>query len=120
MFLRILDYLRAPLRRLLYLRNEEKMILYIEIAFGIVSYFAVIFGGFALLVNESEPLPKLLGVALLFASLVFTIWGIDTISKNSPPCLEYETRLIYNAATKTMLPAQFCVKEGVWKSDSPK
>lgn len=116
--MRILDYLGSALRRLLHHRNEEKMILYIQIAIGIITYCAVIFTGLDLLCGFSDywaPLLRLLGGAMLFVALVFTIWGIDTLSKNSPPCLEYETRLMFNAATKTMLPAQFCVREGVWK-----
>lgn len=30
------------------------------------------------------------------------------------PCHQYETRLMYNAATKTMMPSRACVLRGEW------
>ena len=30
------------------------------------------------------------------------------------PCHQYETRLMYNAATKTMMPSRVCVLRGEW------
>lgn len=35
-------------------------------------------------------------------------------SAEQKPCAQYETRMMYNAATKTMMPAQFCVMQGEW------
>ena len=31
------------------------------------------------------------------------------------PCVEYESRLAYNAATKTMMPMRVCVLRGEWE-----
>lgn len=30
------------------------------------------------------------------------------------PCHQYETRLMYNAATKTMMPSRVCILRGEW------
>ena len=30
------------------------------------------------------------------------------------PCHQYETRMMYNAATKTMMPSRVCVLRGEW------
>lgn len=30
------------------------------------------------------------------------------------PCHQYETRLMYNVATKTMMPSRVCVQRGEW------
>ena len=37
---------------------------------------------------------------------------IETENKN--PCLEYETTMMFNAATKTMMPIRSCKKRGEW------
>jgi NADH:ubiquinone oxidoreductase subunit 4 (subunit M) len=31
------------------------------------------------------------------------------------PCVNYESRLTYNAATKTMMPMRVCVERGEWE-----
>lgn len=31
------------------------------------------------------------------------------------PCIEWQTQMMYNAATKTMMPAKFCVQRGEWE-----
>lgn len=33
------------------------------------------------------------------------------------PCFRYETKLMYNASTKTMMPAKICVERGEWTND---
>jgi hypothetical protein len=30
------------------------------------------------------------------------------------PCVEYELRMTYNAATKTMMPLRVCIERGEW------
>ena len=30
------------------------------------------------------------------------------------PCVEYESRMTYNAATKTMMPLRVCIERGEW------
>lgn len=55
-----------------------------------------------------------IGIVMLAAIIAFSAWFLDEVTKNSPPCAQYETQMMYNAATKTMMPAQFCAKEGTW------
>lgn len=56
------------------------------------------------------------GVALV--ALVIIVLGaiINASLKVSEkgPCHQYETRLMYNAATKTMMPSRACVLRGEW------
>ena len=55
---------------------------------------------------------------LVCAALV--IAGLGTMlesvhEKNQKgPCVQYETQMHYNAATKTMMPARVCVLRGEW------
>ena len=53
----------------------------------------------------------------LAPALVILILGFGFVisqSSSEGPCLSYETRLIYNAETKTMMPARFCTNRGEW------
>lgn len=52
--------------------------------------------------------------AILF--FVLTIFGIVYAlgQKEQRPCLQYETRMMYNAATKTMMPMRYCAQYGEW------
>ena len=36
------------------------------------------------------------------------------------PCAQYETRMQYNPATKTMMPMRVCVLRGEWIGEEPK
>lgn len=54
-------------------------------------------------------------------SIVFLLFGmlfnyaIKIEAKG--PCHKYETQLMYNAATKTMMPSRVCVLRGEWGDD---
>ena len=39
-------------------------------------------------------------------------WAVDQEARN--PCVEYEARMTYNAATKTMMPMRVCIERGEW------
>ena len=62
---------------------------------------------------------KLAAIGVCF--IVFIIFGlmfnfaIKTEVKG--PCYEYKTQLMYNAATKTMMPSRVCVLRGEWIDD---
>lgn len=47
---------------------------------------------------------------------LFTAWLIPLMyeAENKNPCLEYETTMMYNVATKTMMPIRSCKKRGEW------
>lgn len=59
---------------------------------------------------------KLLGTILLAISFVYWSWGVSVMMQNEKdhPCVQYETRMQYNAATKMMQPMQVCVLRGEW------
>jgi hypothetical protein len=44
-------------------------------------------------------------------------WVIDAMIQHERenPCVAYESRLTYNAATKTMMPMRVCVERGEWE-----
>ncbi len=44
-------------------------------------------------------------------------WGINLSIQyeRDHPCVAYESRLTYNAATKTMMPMRVCVERGQWE-----
>ena len=39
-------------------------------------------------------------------------WAVDQEARH--PCVEYESRMTYNAATKTMMPMRVCIERGEW------
>ena len=58
-------------------------------------------------------------VAVCFALfLIFgLVFNVATKSEAKGPCHQYETKLMYNAATKTMMPSRVCVLRGEWVGD---
>lgn len=53
--------------------------------------------------------------------IIFIIIGlvVNSVTKTEAkgPCHKYETRMIYNAATKTTMPSRVCVLRGEWIDD---
>ena len=47
-------------------------------------------------------------------------WGINlsTQYERDHPCVAYESRFIYNVATKTMMPMRVCVARGQWEVEN--
>ena len=62
---------------------------------------------------------RLATVGLCF--ILFIIFGLvlnSTIkSEAKGPCHKYETKMMYNVATKTMMPSRVCVLRGEWVDD---
>lgn len=53
--------------------------------------------------------------AIGLAIVVLGVMINASIKENeNGPCHQYETRLMYNAATKTMMPSRVCVMRGEW------
>ena len=52
------------------------------------------------------------GVAVVMLALVIN--GLAEYEREHP-CVAYESRLTYNAATKTMMPMRVCVERGKWE-----
>ncbi len=53
------------------------------------------------------------GVAVVMLALVIN--GLAEYERDNP-CVTYESRLTYNAATKTMMPMRVCVERGEWEN----
>lgn len=53
---------------------------------------------------------------LIFLILALAI-NYDMKTEVEGPCHEYKTELMYNPATKTMMPSHVCVLRGEWVSD---
>jgi hypothetical protein len=47
-------------------------------------------------------------------------WLVQTMVDGSAsgPCLNWETQMHYNAATKTMMPARVCTSRGEWVDEN--
>lgn len=90
------------------------MLGYIFMALGIMVYVGIIFVICTLLFDADSWGEFTAGALLTAGLLTFTLWFVDSVDKNSPPCAQYETQIMYNAATKTMTPARFCAVEGEW------
>lgn len=54
--------------------------------------------------------------AFCVLSLAYVLTLLVEYESNNP-CAQYETRLQYNPATKTMLPMRVCVLRGEWVTD---
>ncbi len=52
------------------------------------------------------------GVAVVMLALVIN--GLAEYEREHP-CVAYESRLTYNAGTKTMMPMRVCVERGEWE-----
>ena len=54
----------------------------------------------------------------LAAVVLGVVINASTKEGEKGPCHQYETRLMYNAATKTMMPSRACVLRGEWVDNS--
>ena len=55
------------------------------------------------------------------ALIVVVLGGVINISlkeNEKGPCHQYETQMMYNPATKTMMPSRVCVLRGEWIKES--
>jgi hypothetical protein len=50
-------------------------------------------------------------------AVVMLAFALNAAAKHEQenPCVTYESRLTYNAATKTMMPMRVCVERGEWE-----
>lgn len=60
-----------------------------------------------------------LKIIFIVATFLFSAWLLSLVidAENKNPCLEYETTMMYNAATKTMMPVRSCKKRGEWAEE---
>lgn len=76
----------------------------------------------------SIPIASLVAIAEdvmnpIIGLIIFFVWSVCLISvliyaakqeNEKGPCLEYQTKMAWNAATKTTMPARVCVERGEW------
>jgi|LSQX01.1.fsa_nt_gb hypothetical protein len=60
------------------------------------------------------------GVLCIVMTVAFLGWVIGATAKVEAkgPCHKYETQMMYNAATKTMMPSRVCVLRGEWVEET--
>lgn len=56
----------------------------------------------------------MVGVVFWCAMAVFFLLYAGIEASEEGPCVEWQTQMMYNAATKMMQPAKFCVQRGEW------
>jgi hypothetical protein len=56
-----------------------------------------------------------IGSLLYWSVMAGLLFGYAVDLENKHPCAQYETRLIYNAAVKSMMPARVCVLRAEWE-----
>ena len=91
------------------------MITYLIIASGIVGWVCI----FAWLITRAlydKPFGKTKLMIFITITLAYLMYSTSKFEIQKP-CVEYETRMMYNAATKTMMPARVCIERGEWIND---
>lgn len=59
-----------------------------------------------------------IGLCFILSIIVFGLVHNSIIeSEAKGPCHKYETKMMYNAAIKTMMPSRVCVLRGEWVDD---
>lgn len=61
---------------------------------------------------------KVLREGILPGCSAVSITAVDKKENEKGPCHQYETQMMYNAATKTMMPSRVCVLRGEWVEES--
>ena len=63
--------------------------------------------------NGATDLPAWALAALAVLTLAWVL-SLAAGQETRNPCVEYELRMTYNAATKTMMPLRVCIERGEW------
>ena len=79
----------------------------------VVGYFVV----FCFLLTRSlyDNKAAMAGFVFWCAMAVFFLICAGMEESKRGPCIEWQTQMMYNAATKMMQPAKFCVQRGEWE-----
>jgi hypothetical protein len=89
----------------------------IEIAFWILMVIVwFVAGGKSIDRFTSEGATDLMAWVLGAIWVLGLAWGISLAAEQETnnPCVEYEARMTYNAATKTTMPLRVCIERGEW------
>ena len=78
-------------------------------------WFAIVLASFTRFFDagHSDPVAWILAVVALWGLAAFIHAGMQYEQRH--PCVAYESRMTYNAATKTMMPLRVCVERGEWE-----
>ena len=90
--------------------------IYLMIAAAIAGWTVI--AAWLVTMTTDNATPANLGILCVF--FVLSLAGLMSLTaenKSVGPCMQYETRMMYNAATKTMMPAKFCVLRGEWAEE---
>ena len=79
----------------------------------VVGYFVVFF--FLLTQSLYDNKIAMIGFVFWCAMGVFSLLYAGMEESKRGTCLERQTQIMYNAATKMMQPAKFCVQRGEWE-----
>jgi hypothetical protein len=79
----------------------------------IVAWFAGVMATFIMALERNPWVWGLACAALIIAGLG-AFFEVTQDANQKGPCVQYETQMHYNAATKTMMPARVCVLRGEW------
>ena len=79
----------------------------------VVGYFVVFF--FLLMQSLYDNKIAMVGFVFWCGLGVFFLLYAGMEESKQGPCVEWQTQIMYNAATKTMMPAKFCVQRGEWE-----
>ena len=60
----------------------------------------------------------MVGAIILSIVILGVVLNISLKENEKGPCHQYETQMMYNAATKTMMPSRVCVLRGEWVKES--
>ena len=79
----------------------------------VVGYFVVFF--FLLSQSLYDNKIAMVGFVCWCGLGVFFLLYAGMEESKQGPCVEWQTQIMYNAATKMMQPAKFCVQRGEWE-----
>lgn len=60
----------------------------------------------------------MVGAIILFTLILGVTLNIAWKENEKGPCHQYKTQMMYNAATKTIMPSRVCVLRGEWVKES--
>lgn len=84
--------------------------------FVTAALIVAVFGCLAWLAVKAVDGSVLAGAAAiaLFTVIIGVLINASIKEGEKGPCHQYETRMMYNVATKTMMPSRVCILRGEW------
>lgn len=88
--------------------------------FAMAALFIAVLGSLMWLIVKATDGSVLAGAAAtgLVTVILGLVFNASIKESETGPCHQYETRLMYNPATKTMMPSRACVLRGEWVEEA--